>query len=133
MSTTALGIPVTATVKAAIRAHYKTVCQYCFGLGANDVEHIVPKAKGGANTLGNTTLACRQCNARKSDASLDPMFVSIAHTKARAAAPKIAMRLQDKRMTQVLTEFVGEMRGLYGADYATRLADLLLQRGRYTL
>lgn len=42
-------------------------CVYC---GASDVplevEHIVPRSRGGADELGNLTLACAPCNQRKS-------------------------------------------------------------------
>ena len=41
-------------------------CAYC---GAKDipleVEHIIPKAKGGSNRISNLTLACNDCNVKK--------------------------------------------------------------------
>jgi len=41
-------------------------CVYC---GATDVplqvEHIVPKSRGGSNRLSNLTMACKPCNLRK--------------------------------------------------------------------
>jgi hypothetical protein len=56
------------------------------------VEHIVARSKGGPDTLGNVTLACDRCNRLKSDLDLDPMFLAIAHARAREAAPKIVAR-----------------------------------------
>jgi len=41
-------------------------CAYC---GKNnvplEVEHIVPKSRGGSNRISNLTLACRECNIKK--------------------------------------------------------------------
>lgn len=48
-------------------------CQYC---GRNsqesvlEIDHIVPKAKGGLNKNENLTVACRECNVGKSDVLL---------------------------------------------------------------
>lgn len=43
-------------------------CQYCGEKPpALEVEHIIPKARGGKNNWLNVTTACRTCNARKRD------------------------------------------------------------------
>lgn len=36
---------------------------------APEIDHRVPLSKGGSHTYGNTQLACRKCNARKSNTS----------------------------------------------------------------
>jgi len=45
---------------------FKRTCAYC---GAKDVplevEHIVPKSRGGSNRVSNLTMACRPCNVTK--------------------------------------------------------------------
>jgi hypothetical protein len=41
-------------------------CAYC-GDVANEVDHIVPKVKGGEDTLDNCVAACRRCNIQKKD------------------------------------------------------------------
>jgi len=41
-------------------------CAYCGAEGIPlEVEHIVPKARGGSNRVSNLTLACRGCNQKK--------------------------------------------------------------------
>lgn len=41
-------------------------CAYCGAEGVPlQVEHIVPKSRGGTNRVSNLTLACRKCNERK--------------------------------------------------------------------
>lgn len=41
-------------------------CQYC-GRGAENVDHVVPRSRGGAHEWENVVAACRRCNARKRD------------------------------------------------------------------
>lgn len=42
-------------------------CVYCGTDKDLTIDHIVPLSKGGENTFGNCTIACRSCNASKSD------------------------------------------------------------------
>jgi 5-methylcytosine-specific restriction endonuclease McrA len=39
-------------------------CQYCGG-PAENVDHVVPRSRGGGHTWDNVVAACRPCNARK--------------------------------------------------------------------
>lgn len=41
-------------------------CQYCGG-EADQVDHVVPFARGGTDDPGNLVAACRRCNLAKSD------------------------------------------------------------------
>lgn len=41
-------------------------CQYC-GQPAEDVDHVVPRSRGGTHTWENVVAACRRCNGRKQD------------------------------------------------------------------
>lgn len=45
-------------------------CQYCgekFLSGELELEHVIPRARGGLSTWENLVAACRNCNARKAD------------------------------------------------------------------
>ena len=44
-------------------------CSYCGGK-AEEIDHVVPRAKGGTNSTYNLTPACRSCNEKKSNLSL---------------------------------------------------------------
>ena len=35
------------------------------GMGFAIVEHVIPRCRGGANSLGNLVLSCIECNAKK--------------------------------------------------------------------
>lgn len=41
-------------------------CQYC-GAPAEDVDHVVPRSRGGEHRWENVVAACRRCNATKQD------------------------------------------------------------------
>jgi HNH endonuclease len=38
------------------------VCQNCFKEEANEIHHIIPRRKGGLDTLNNLTTFCRKCH-----------------------------------------------------------------------
>jgi len=60
-------------------------CVYC---GAENiplqVEHIVPKARGGSNQVSNLTLACEPCNKKKGSQTAE----EFGHPKVQAQAKK---------------------------------------------
>jgi 5-methylcytosine-specific restriction endonuclease McrA len=41
-------------------------CQYC-GVPAENVDHVVPRSRGGGHEWENVVAACRRCNTRKKD------------------------------------------------------------------
>ena len=44
-------------------------CVYC-GAKATEIDHIIPRAKGGTNSTHNLVASCRSCNKKKSNLSL---------------------------------------------------------------
>jgi len=48
---------------------YNYTCVYCGDRG-EEIEHIIPKSKGGTNSVHNLTLSCRKCNIKKGNISL---------------------------------------------------------------
>ena len=41
-------------------------CQYC-GANAENIDHVVPRSRGGEHVWENVVAACRPCNTRKED------------------------------------------------------------------
>ncbi len=41
-------------------------CQYC-GKAAENVDHVMPRSRGGAHEWENVVASCRRCNSRKKD------------------------------------------------------------------
>ena len=53
-------------VKEYLLEKYQRTCVYCNSKdGFLEIEHIVPKSKGGSNRISNLTLACKRCNKSK--------------------------------------------------------------------
>ncbi|ACU53636.1 HNH endonuclease [Acidimicrobium ferrooxidans DSM 10331] len=62
-------IPATrriAPTRRAIFARDGYRCQYCGG-PAENVDHVIPRSRGGRHVWENVVAACRACNAAKSD------------------------------------------------------------------
>ena len=61
---------VSDAIRARVRAQARNRCGYCqslqqYVLGLLEVDHIIPKAKGGTDEEENLWLACRMCNSFK--------------------------------------------------------------------
>ncbi|MFN8035894.1 MAG: HNH endonuclease [Acidimicrobiia bacterium] len=52
--------------KRAVFARDGHRCQYC-GRAAENVDHVVPRSRGGPHEWQNVVASCRACNARKED------------------------------------------------------------------
>jgi 5-methylcytosine-specific restriction endonuclease McrA len=60
-------------------------CQYC-GRTAENVDHVVPRSRGGKHTWDNVVAACRRCNGRKENRS--PQEVGMALGRHPKAPPE---------------------------------------------
>jgi len=63
-------------------ARDRHICAYC-GNHADTVDHIVPRALGGKNTWENVVAACRRCNSKKGQRTLDELGWTLGHTPYR--------------------------------------------------
>ncbi|MGQ0824058.1 MAG: HNH endonuclease [Actinomycetota bacterium] len=52
--------------RRAVFARDSHRCQYC-GAHAENLDHVVPRSRGGSHTWENVVASCRSCNARKED------------------------------------------------------------------
>ena len=87
-------------------------CSYC-GAKAEEVDHIVPRAKGGTDSTYNLTPACKSCNEKKSNLSLKEfgklMGKDFSHLKPKRL-PKDAAIVQSARnyMVKEVTKLVSD-------------------------
>jgi len=52
--------------RRAVFARDGHACQYC-GESAENIDHVVPRSRGGDHVWENVVAACRRCNTRKGD------------------------------------------------------------------
>jgi 5-methylcytosine-specific restriction endonuclease McrA len=52
--------------RRAVFARDGWTCQYCGG-NAENLDHVVPRSRGGLHVWENVVAACRRCNAKKMD------------------------------------------------------------------
>jgi 5-methylcytosine-specific restriction endonuclease McrA len=74
-------VPFRATAPLSRRAvfardHHR--CQYC-GRSAENLDHVVPRSRGGAHSWDNVVASCRTCNARKEDRLLSECGMVLRH------------------------------------------------------
>jgi 5-methylcytosine-specific restriction endonuclease McrA len=50
--------------RRAVFARDQWTCQYC-GRAAENVDHVIPRSRGGMHTWENVVAACRRCNSKK--------------------------------------------------------------------
>ena len=70
--------------RKAVFARDGHICQYC-GAAAENIDHVVPRSKGGTHTWDNVVAACRPCNMRKEDRFLHDTGMKL---KRKPAAPR---------------------------------------------
>jgi 5-methylcytosine-specific restriction endonuclease McrA len=56
--------PHAPLTRRAVFARDDWSCQYC-AAPAENLDHVVPRSRGGAHTWDNVVASCRRCNARK--------------------------------------------------------------------
>ena len=70
-------------VREYVLEKFQRKCAYCKKTDVPlEIEHIVPKSKGGSNRVSNLTLACRPCNQRKGSQTAE----ELGHPKVQAQA-----------------------------------------------
>ncbi len=68
--------------RRAVFARDNHRCQYC-GATAENIDHVVPRSKGGSHTWENVVASCRPCNMRKEDHLLADTTLSLRRLPAQ--------------------------------------------------
>ena len=69
-------------------------CQYC-GAAAENLDHVVPRSRGGSHSWDNVVAACRRCNSRKENRLIDEVGLRLAR---HPVAPRDGFRLSIGRL-----------------------------------
>jgi 5-methylcytosine-specific restriction endonuclease McrA len=84
----------TALTRRAVFARDGWVCQYC-GVTAENVDHVIPKSKGGEHSWENVVAACKRCNQRKENRMAHEVGLRL---KTPPRAPRDGFRLSLGRL-----------------------------------
>lgn len=74
--------------KQAIFGKYSGHCAYCgrpLKMRSMTVDHLVPKSKGGGNSIENLMPSCRNCNLAKAADNLEMLRISLVWPSLRPA------------------------------------------------
>jgi 5-methylcytosine-specific restriction endonuclease McrA len=63
--------------RRAVFARDHWACQYC-GAAAENLDHVVPKSRGGAHAWDNVVAACRRCNSKKENRLIEEVGLHLA-------------------------------------------------------
>tara|TARA_B110000977_G_scaffold155949_1_gene198409 strand:- start:324 stop:797 length:474 start_codon:yes stop_codon:yes gene_type:complete len=104
--------------RSAILDAWGRKCAYCDKKSGNfEVEHIIPKSKGGSCRLENLCISCVRCNRKKRDTLLPKMYEGILLGIAQRKAMKVR-KLVDKRRR---FDFVDSPElAVFGRDYVRK-------------
>jgi len=72
-------VPYTTRIalnRRAVFARDNHKCQYCQA-AAENIDHVVPRSRGGTHTWDNVVAACKPCNARKEDRMLSEISMRL--------------------------------------------------------
>ena len=89
-------------VREYLLEKYNRKCAYCGGVGTQ-IEHIIPKARGGTNRIDNLALACSHCNTAKGKFLPHEIKDEELRKKVKAAATKAKKPISNKDAAAVNT------------------------------
>ena len=89
-------------------------CFYCGKTVSNfEVEHMIPKTRGGSNRIDNLTLSCHDCNQKKDTLTAEEFIKQIL--PAKKAAAKLKQLPNEKRLFKYMTQMNTTRWALYNA------------------
>lgn len=73
-------------------------CQYCGTKRDLTIDHVIPRAKGGADTWTNLVTACKKCNAKKGNYTPESANMPL---RKKPAKPSYSIFLKDHMNDQI--------------------------------
>ena len=89
--------------RRAVFARDGWACQYC-GSSAENLDHVVPRSKGGEHSWENVVAACRRCNSKKENRLAEDAGLRLVR---RPFAPSDGFRLSLGRLEPEWEPFLG--------------------------
>ena len=93
---------------------HKHKCFYCGKTVSNfEVEHMLPKSRGGSNRIDNLTLSCHDCNEKKGTLTAEEFIRQTL--PAKKAATKLKQLPNEKRLFKYMAHMNATRWALYDA------------------
>lgn len=89
--------------RRAVFARDEWTCQYC-GKPAENVDHVIPRSRGGEHTWENVVASCRACNSRKENRLLNEVGLRL---RRRPYVPRDGLRLSLGRLEPEWEAYLG--------------------------
>ena len=89
-------------LKRLKRIYGQRFCYYCghvLQVGHTNRDHVIPKAGGGKTLVGNTVLACVDCNTLKGATPIMEWTRIMVLTRVMACATTLTRRTYNERQT----------------------------------
>lgn len=80
-------------------------CQYC-AAPAENIDHVVPRSRGGPHSWDNVVASCRRCNAAKEDYLLDEVGL-VLRAVPRAPRSRVSLLVASGEVRAEWTPYVG--------------------------
>lgn len=93
--------------RRAVFARDEWRCQYC-GSSAENVDHVVPRSRGGTHSWENVVASCRRCNAKKENRFHHEVGLRL---RRRPAAPRDGLRLSLGKLEPEWEPYLGNGNG----------------------
>jgi len=78
-------------VRQYLLAKWKHQCAYCSATGVPlEIDHVVPRSRGGSDRIANLVSACHRCNQSKADQALEAFLADRPEVRARVQAQRQA-------------------------------------------
>ena len=100
-------------VREYLLEKFNRTCVYCSKTDVPmEVEHIVPRSRGGSNRVSNLTLSCRPCNEKKGNQTA----TEFGHPEVQAKAKR---PLRDAAAVNITRKAIGAMFNDFGLSVET--------------
>jgi hypothetical protein len=107
---------ISPRTRFAILCRDRFACRYCGSSPPNailQIDHVVPRSKGGSNLPSNLIASCEQCNLGKADLLLQPTEMPLSESfeeLGRFVASLKHYGVPDERVEDVLVRGFGHRR-----------------------
>eukprot|EP01023_Acetabularia_acetabulum_P036982 TRINITY_DN349_c0_g1_i5.p1 TRINITY_DN349_c0_g1~~TRINITY_DN349_c0_g1_i5.p1 ORF type:complete len:616 (-),score=78.30 TRINITY_DN349_c0_g1_i5:716-2563(-) len=100
--------------KQYLLAKWGYQCAYCDAKGVSlQVEHVVPKAKGGSDRVSNLVIACQKCNQKKGAQSIED-FLAKKPDRLAAITSQLKKPLKDAAVMNATRKIIVEQLKAFG-------------------